>query len=421
MDHPMTDTVDTTELADITSHDTFVEGIPHDTFRHLRDNDPVSWWDEADGSGFWSITRFDDVRQASHDYETFSSAKGIRLEEMDEEELQARRTLMEMDPPEHTNLRRLVNRLFTRRGVAAYEDTIRDIAKGVVDRALEKSEFDFVTDVARELPMRMLGRLMGLPDEDGDWLVRMGDQMIANTDPEFTDHVVDLTDTEEFHLLPFRSPAALELFNYADDLADERRSCPGEDLVSKMLAPTKAGDPLPDHEFKNFFALMVAAGNDTTRYSIAHATKELIDRPELLARLQAEPEMIESATEEFLRFASTTMHFRRTAIRDIEFRGRQISEGDKVLLWYISANFDDRKFGDPYSLDITRDPNDHVTFGAGGPHFCLGAWLGRLEVRVALEELIPRIATIEQTGELERLRSNFINGIKHLPVRVTAA
>jgi len=415
----MTETAPRAELADIASHDTFVEGVPHYTFAYLRDHDPVSWWDEEDGRGFWSLTRFDDLRYASHNHELFSSAKGIRLEDMDDEELHARRTLMEMDPPEHTNLRRLVNRLFTRRGVGAYEDTIRDIAAGVVDRALEKKEFDFVTDVARELPMRMLGRLMGLPDEDGDWLVTMGDQMIANSDPEFTEHVVDKTDTEEFHLLPFRSPAALELFDYADDLAGERRACPGEDLVSKMLLPTKAGDPLPDHEFKNFFALMVAAGNDTTRYSIAHAVRELIDRPELLARLRNEPEMIDSASEEFLRYAATTMHFRRTATTDIDLHGKTIREGDKVLLWYISANFDDRQFEDPFTLNIDRNPNDHVTFGAGGPHFCLGAWLGRLEVRVALEELVPRIAAIEQTGDIERLRSNFINGIKHMPVRVT--
>ncbi|MCP5028761.1 MAG: cytochrome P450 [Actinomycetia bacterium] len=408
----------TIELADITSHDTYVDGVPHDTFRYLRAEKPVSWWDEEDGRGFWSVVRHADVKVVSHDHETFSSAQGIRLEDMEPDELESRRTLMEMDPPDHTNLRRLVSRLFTRGKVGAYEDTIREIAVDIIDRAFAMGEFDFVTEVARELPMRMLGRLMGLPDADGDWLVRMGDQMIANSDPEFTDHVVDQTDTDEFRLLPFRSPAGLELFDYADGLMAERRARPGEDLVSKMLEPTKAGEPLPDHEFKNFFALMVAAGNDTTRYSIAHATKALIDNPGVLAQLQAQPEQFETATEEFLRWATTTMHFRRTVTRDTELGGSRLKAGDKLLMWYISANYDEEAFTNPYDLDIAREPNDHVTFGAGGPHFCLGAWLGRLEVRVALEEIVPRLVGIEQTGPVERLRSNFINGIKHLPVKV---
>ncbi|MCP3909830.1 MAG: cytochrome P450 [Actinomycetia bacterium] len=406
------------DLADITSHDTFVEGIPHDTFRYLRAENPVSWWDEEDGRGFWSVVRYADVKTISHEHETFSSAQGIRLEDMEPDELEARRTLMEMDPPDHTNLRRLVSRLFTRGKIAAYEKTIRDISVDIIDRAFAMGEFDFVTEVARELPMRMLGRLMGLPDSDGDWLVRMGDQMIANTDPEFTEHVVDQTDTDEFRLLPFRSPAARELFDYAEGLMAERRANPGEDLVSKMLEPTKAGDPLPDHEFKNFFALMVAAGNDTTRYSIAHSMKALISRPDILALLHSQPELFESATEELLRWSTTTMHFRRTATRDTELGGSRIKAGDKLLMWYISANYDEDEFIDPYELNIVRNPNEHVTFGAGGPHFCLGAWLGRLEVRVALEEIVPRLAAIEQTGPLERLRSNFINGIKHLPVKV---
>ena len=407
------------DLADITKHDTFVEGVPHETFKHLRDNDPVSWWDEDDGAGFWAVTRFDDVWTVSHDYDTFTSTKGIRIEDMDEEETESRRTLMEMDPPEHTALRLLVNKLFTRRGVLLYEDTIRDIARSIVDSAFEKGEFDFVTDVARELPMRMLGRLMGLPDADGDWLVTKGDQMIANSDPEFTEHVVDQVDTEKYRLLPFRSPAAIELFDYADGLIAERRGGDGTDLVTKMLAPTKAGNPLPDAEFKNFFALMVAAGNDTTRYSIAHSIKALIDHPEVLAKLQAEPESFDTATEEMLRWSTTTMHFRRTATKDTELNGTKIAAGDKVLMWYMSANFDDRQFENPYTLDISREPNYHCTFGGGGPHFCLGAWLGRLETRIALEEIVPRLKSIEQTGPEARLRSNFINGIKHLPVKVT--
>jgi cytochrome P450 len=406
-------------LDDITSHDTYLDGVPHDTFRRLRDEDPVSWWEEDDGSGFWSITRYDDVKAVSHDWATFTSSRGIRLEEMDDDELASRQTLMEMDPPDHTALRRLVNRAFTRRAVAEYEEAIRGIAREVVDQALQSTEFDFVTEVARELPMRMLGRLMGLPDSDGDHLVDLGDQMIANSDPEFTDHVVDQSDTDEFRLLPFRSPAAREIYRYAEQVAIDRRQNPGDDLVSRMLAPTTTGEPLSDNEFKNFFALMVAAGNDTTRYSIVHALMALMDRPGLLGQLGDEPDRIGGGTEEFLRWASTTMHFRRTAVRDVELHGKQIRAGDKVVVWYVSANYDDRVFTDPYELNLDRQEVDQVAFGAGGPHFCLGAWLARLEVRVALEELLPKISTIEQVGEVERLRSNFIHGVKHLPVAVT--
>lgn len=411
----------TAELADITRHDTFAAGVPHDTFRWLRSNEPVSWWEEDDGSGFWAVTRYDDLLKVSKDHATFTSSRGIRLEEMAPDELEARRTLMEMDPPQHTELRRMVNRLFTRGAVQDYEETIRDLTVGILDRVLPSGEFDFVDEVARELPMRMLGRLMGVPDADGDWLVRMGDQMIGNTDPEFTDHVVDQTDTEEYRLLPFRSPAAVELFDYANELARERRRNLGDDLISRMLSPTREGRPLSDLEFKNFFVLMVAAGNDTTRYSIVHSLQALIDHPEAMNELRRDLSLLPTAVEEFLRWASTTMHFRRTVTMDTQLGGRQMSAGDKVLIWYISANYDEDQFPDPYTFDITRDPNDHVTFGRNSPHLCIGAWLARLEMRVVFEELLPRIEQVEPAGPVERLRSNFINGVKHMPVRVRLA
>ena len=407
--------------ADLTSHDTFVAGVPYATFDRLRSEDPVSWWDEPDGSGFWAITRYHDVIRANHAWDTFTSREGIRLEEMDAEETEARRTMMELDPPDHTRLRRLVNRGFTRNTVDRYTDAIGDLARSVIVEALRHDEFDFVTEIARQLPMRMLGRLLGVPDADAEQLVVWGDQLLSNTDPEYTDHVVDLTDTEEFRLIPFRSPAGLEVFRYAQAAAALRRTQPTDDVISRLLAPTSDGTPLSDLEFNNFFALLVAAGNDTTRYTITGGLMALLDHPAQLARLRGDPSLIPAAVEEILRWTTVTMHFRRTATRDVEVGDRLIREGDKVVLWWMGADYDERAFEDPYRFDIGRTPNDHVAFGRNGPHLCLGAWLARMEVRLTLEELLPRVAAIELAGPPERLRSNFISGIKHLPVRVKLA
>jgi len=406
---------------DLTDPDVYRAGVPHATFQRLRDDDPISWWEEHDGSGFWSVTRYQDIIDVNRDFKTFTSRQGIRLEEMDEEETAARRTMMELDPPEHTRLRRLVQGGFTRRVVQSYEEAIRVLAGAVLDDAMPKGRFDFVTDVARQLPMRMLGRLLGAPEQDYGFLVDRGDAMIGNADPEFTQHVVDQSDTADFRLMPFRSPAALELFEYAQSLADDRRAHPRDDVVTRLLAPTMDGEPLTDLEFKNFFALLVAAGNDTTRYSMAGGLLALIDHPDQFARLHDQPELLPAAVEEMLRWTSVTMHFRRTATRDIEVHGRTIHAGDKVVLWWISGDFDHRQFPDPYRFDITRDPNEHLAFGRGGPHRCIGEWLARLEIRVTLEELLPRVADLRLAGPVDRLRSNFISGIKHLPVDVTAA
>jgi cytochrome P450 len=403
---------------DITDPDVYRSGVPHATFERLRREDPISWWDEQDGSGFWAVTRYDDIVALNRDFRSFTSQQGIRLEEMDTEETEARRTLMELDPPEHTRLRRLVQGGFTRRMVASYEDAIRELAKVVLDDALPQRRFDFVTDVARQLPMRMLGSLLGAPEEDYDWLVAHGDAMIGNSDPEFTEHVVGQVDTEAFRLMPFRSPSGIELFEYAQRMADARRAEPRDDVVTKMLAPTMDGEPLTDLEFKNFFTLMVAAGNDTTRYTAAAGLLALIDHPDQLQLLQERPELMGTAVEEILRWTSVTMHFRRTATRDVEVHGKRIRAGDKVLLWWISGDFDDAQFPDPYRFDITRDPNEHLAFGRGGPHRCIGEWLARLELRVTLEEMLPRVASVDVTGPIERMRSNFISGIKHLPIEV---
>jgi cytochrome P450 len=408
-------------LVDITSHDTFVHGVPRGTFRFLRENDPVHWTEEPSGGrGFWSLTTYDDVLFASRNTDIFSSRLGIRLEDMDPDETEARRTLMEMDSPEHTRLRRLVSRPFAPKSVNEYEDVIRQLAVEVLDSLNGEREFNFVQRVARELPMRMLGRLLGLPDEDLDWLVLRGDALIGNTDPDFTEFVVDQVDTSEYRLLPFRSPVALELFEYATQALAERRITPTHDILSALLEPTADGETLDDLALRNFFTLMVAAGNDTTRYTMTGGLLALIENPEIFTAIPTMTlEQRKSLIDEMLRWTTATMHFRRTVTTDTELNGKQLKAGDKVVLWYTSANDDEKHFDDPGTFQPDRSPNDHVAFGLHSPHLCLGAHLARLEMRVLFEEIASRWESVELLEEPERLRSNFISGIKNLPIRVT--
>ncbi len=404
--------------ADITDHDVYTQGVPHATFLRLRTESPVSFTEEQDGRGFWSITRYDDVLYVSRSTNLFSSAKGIRLEDMDDEETEARRTIMELDPPAHSRYRRLVSRPFSPRAVADYESSVRELAREVLEDVRGETSFDFVSRVARQLPMRMLGTLLGLPEQDLDWLVDRGDALIGNTDADFTDYVVDQVDTSDYRLLPFRSPVALELFEYAEGAMAARRTHPTDDVLTSLLQPTVDGDLLGDEQLKNFFTLMVAAGNDTTRYSMAAGMKTLADRPTLLDSLRADPAAIRVAIDEMLRWSSTTMHFRRTATQDVELRDQTIRAGDKVVVWYVSANFDAEQFDEPFGFDATRTPNDHVAFGLHSPHLCLGAHLARLEMRVLFEELLPLLDSVRVTRS-ERLRSNFISGFKRLEVEAT--
>ena len=405
--------------ADITSHDTFAQGVPHATFERLRRDEPVCWIERNEGLGFWAVTRHEDVITINRDHARFSSAHGIRIEDQTADEVEARRTFQETDPPVHTRARLHLNRAFSKKIIAAYEEQVRELAVGILDEALAQSEFDAVKMIARKLPMQILGRVLGLPDEDLDWLVDKGDALIANTDPDFTDHVIDQVNTDEYRFYPFRSPAGKDLYDYAEKQAALRRDQNTDDLLSLFLAPMKNGETFSDLEFKNAFALLVSAGNDTTRYSITSSIKAIIDHPELLDTFRTLDEsQWPNTVEEMLRWASPTMYFRRTATEDVDFKGHHIKQGDKVILWFVSANRDHTVFADPFQIDISRDPNPHLAFGQGGVHACLGMWLARLELRVVLQELVQRISAIEQTTSETFLRSNFIGGIKSLPVAV---
>jgi cytochrome P450 len=407
---------------DLSSQDAFNNGPPLATFARLRREDSLAWTPEHEGRGFWSVTRRDDILALNREGGGLSSAQGIRMEDQSKEEFEARKTFQETDPPHHTAVRMIVNPAFHRKSVARYEDQIRALVCEMLDDALAAGEFDGVETIARRLPMLMLAQIMGVPREDAQWLVAKGDSLISNADPDYTEFVVDKVDTEAYRLLPFRAPAAVELFDYANDLL--ARMDKGEELGVLSIvhrAMTEQGVMSRD-EFRNFFCLLVAAGNDTTRYSIASSLHALANEPRLLAQMQA-PGFADwdLATQELIRRASPTSHFRRTAVRDIELHGKRISTGDKVVLWFLSANYDDSVIPNPQTIDLTRSPNPYLAFGQGGPHVCLGMWLARLEVKIVLQEAARRIARLEQTAPHDYLRSNFILGIKRLPLRATAA
>ena len=405
---------------DLSSHDSFICGPPHQTFARLRSEAPVIWCDYAGGKGFWSVTRHEDISRLLRDYALMSSARGIRMEDQTYEEYLARRTFQETDPPEHTRTRSVVVKAFTGPVVAQFEPQIRQLCDQILSAALAKGEFDAVADIARQLPMRMLGQILGTPDSDLDWLVTKGDQLIANTDADYTDKVLDKTDTEAYRLMPFRSPAGADLFDYAQRLmADKARRGDNSGILNLIMQPDADGNTISETEFRNFFCLLVAAGNDTTRYSIAAALHALANQPGLMEQLHSgTDELWKTAPDEFIRWASPAMYFRRTAMRDFELHGQTIRKDDKVLLWFVSANRDDSVFESPFVVDPARSPNRHLSFGQGGPHVCLGMWLARLEIRVLLQEFVVRVRRMEQTGPHAYLRSNFVGGIKRLPVRV---
>jgi cytochrome P450 len=406
--------------ADLSSHDAFVNGAPYNTFARMRREDPVAWCDYPDGKGFWSLTRHADILEANRNNQIFSSARGIRMEDQTYEEYLARRTFQETDPPEHTRVRILVAKAFSKPVVALFEEQIRQICDDILDQVLPQGEFDAVKSVARQLPMRMLGQIIGTPDEDLEWLVEKGDALIANTDSDFTDLVLDKADTDAYRLMPFRSPAGAELFDYAKRLMhDKRKRGDTSGVLNLILQPDREGNVISEEEFRNFFCLLVAAGNDTTRYSIAAGLHALASHPHLLNELQGGDDSLwETMPDEVIRWASPTLYFRRTATQDIELHGKTIREGDKVLLWFASGNRDEEAFDRPFEVDFRRSPNRHMSFGQGGAHVCLGMWLARLEVRCLFQEFAKRVKSMRQIEPHQYLRSNFIGGIKSMPVAV---
>ncbi|RRR84349.1 cytochrome P450 [Streptomyces sp. RP5T] len=409
---------------DLANLDHFTDGVtPWRMFHTLRHEDPVHWQpEEAPNSGFWAVTRHSDIARVDRDAQTFTSTRFVNLEEVDEDQIRKRASILELDGVRHRALRSVIQRQFGAGVIGGYTDFLRGLTAKTLDAALAKGTFDFVKEVSADFPINVLARLLDVPPEDNQQLIDWGNRIIGNTDPDYADVLLHSAESEQYRDLPFRSPASLEVFAYGRELARQRRGGEGTDLVSQLVNTTpRDGIPLSPQDFDNYFLLLVVAGNETTRHTITHSMLALLQHPEQLARLRDDPSLIPTAVEEFLRWASPVYHFRRTATRDVELGGKQVREGDKVVMWYASGNRDEEVFGNPYDFDVAREDNDHVTFGKGSPHLCLGNLLARTEIRIMFEELIPRLADIRLAGEVPRVRSNFVNGIKKLPVEVTLA
>ena len=407
---------------DLTDLDAFARNEGWAMLDTLRAEDPVHWTDEAaPNHGFWAVTKHADICAVDKDPETFTSTKYVNLEEVDDDLMDLRRSILETDGLRHRALRKLIQREFTPGPlVRKYEDFLRGLTKVTVHNALQNDEFDFVELISADFPIQVLVRLLDVPVEDTGKLIDWGNQMIGNTDPDYSEHLITDPDSDQYKHLPFRSPAALEVFEYGRDLARQRKGKDGTDLISILVNRTpEDGEPMTASDFDNYFLLLVVAGNETTRHTISQSMLALIENPDQLQTLQEQPELIPSAVEEFLRWASPVYHFRRTATRDAELGGKRIKKDDKVVMWFASGNRDADVFDDPYRFDVTRTNIDHVTFGKGSPHLCLGNALARMEIRLLFTELIPRLASIELGGDVTRVRSNFVNGIKKFPVRVT--
>ena len=384
------------------------EGPPHATFRRLRAEAPVSWHERDGDAPFWAFTKYKDVFAASLDQKTFSSARrGAIFRSWNEEEYEAQKgMLINRDPPEHTKYRRLVSLGFSGRMIRRLEGHVRTITGKIIDQVAHAGECDFVASVSAELPLQVIVELVGVPLADRHRVLQWSNQMLAYDDPEY-------------QLDPFTPKiAAAELFMYANELAADRVAHPRDDLASELIHADVDGHGLTAEEFNSFFMLLLVAGNETTRNLVSGGLLALIEHPEQHARLLADPSLLPTAVEEMLRWVTPVNLFQRTATRDVELRGHTIRAGDKVVLFYASANRDEEMFPDADRFDVGRSPNEHLAFGIG-PHFCLGANLARLEISVMFEELLRRLPDIQLAGPVERLRSNFINGIKRMPVRFT--
>ncbi len=393
---------------DLANPDHFRPGVPHAAFRRLRREAPVHFHPERDGPGFWVLTKHADVKHVSKSPDVFSSwLGGTNIPTLPPEALAQIRVLMlNMDPPAHRRFRNIVNKAFTPRMVAALLPRVRRMARRIVNGVCEKGECEFVNDVAAHLPMEVICEMMGIPEEDRAGIYETTNKLIGFDDPEYRSSVDDARH------------ASLAMFLYAAKMAERARREPGDDLATTLLQAEVDGQKLSELEYNSFFMLLCVAGNETTRTVTSNGTLALLQHPDQRRRVQQDPGLLDSAVEEILRFEPAVHYFRRTARRDVEIRGQRIREGEKVTLWYPAANRDEDVFADPDVFDVGRTPNDHLAFGIG-EHFCLGANLARMELRLILGEVIRRLPDLELAAPVRRLRSNFVNGVKEMRVRFT--
>jgi cytochrome P450 len=412
--------VESVDLSDLEFW-TLPEADREGAFALLRRERPMSFHAEFEpppevplprGPGYWAVTRHADVLEASRRSDLFCSGQGIQIPDLPAEMNEFFGSMIAMDEPRHGRLRRIVSRGFTPKALGSLEADVQRRAAAVVDRVIEKGECDFVTEIAAPLPLEIICDMMGIPESQTQLVFDQTNIILGLGDPEY--------------VTPGKNPlvAALEagqcLAELMKEIAKDRIGNPGDDLTSELVNAEIDGDTLGEQELASFFVLLVAAGNETTRNAISHGMKALCDHPDERRKWAADFEGVApTAVEEIVRWASPVIHFRRTATRDTELGGQAIAEGQKIVLWYNSANRDEAVFDDPFRFDVTRKPNEHVGFGGPGAHYCLGAKLARREITVMFRELFRRLPDLEISGEPERLLSNFIHGIKRMPCSFT--
>ncbi|GAA3815273.1 cytochrome P450 [Amycolatopsis tucumanensis] len=399
----------------------FARGVPHDELRRLRDSEPVAWQEEHEvldwpsGPGYWAVTRYADVKHVLRTPEVFSSWLGatqIRDPEPDDLTF-IRRMILNMDPPEHNRLRRIVAAVFTRRRLERSAEQIAERARALIGAVVPRGRCDLPVEVTDDFPLLNLADLIGVPPRDRGLLLKWTNRVIGYQDPE---HAEVVRGPDGKPLNP-RSPALLaDMFDYAQELAEAKRRDPADDLMTALVQATVDGRSLDDAELRMFFFLMVIAGNDTVRSALPGGVLALVQNPAEYRRLRADSSLLPSAVEEMLRWHPPVLTFRRTAAVDTELGGQRIAAGDKVVVYFASAHYDERQFPDPHRFDVSRTPNDHLAFGQG-PHLCLGAHFGRLQMRVFFREFLTMLPEVRLDGEVRRLTSNFINGVTHLPLR----
>ncbi|MET8249326.1 cytochrome P450 [Streptomyces sp. NPDC005202] len=401
----------------------YASGIPHEAFRRLRDENPVSWQEEHEvgdwpaGPGFWAVTRYADVVRVLKSPAEFSSWLGAtQIRDPDPADLPfIRRMILNLDPPEHMRLRRIVGRAFNPRRVERFAADVAGRARRLVDAVVERGECDLPVDITDDFPLRNLADLLGVPESDRRMLLEWTNRVIGYQDPE---HAEIIRGPDGKPVNP-RSPAMLQdMFGYAQQLAEFKRKHPADDVMTALATAEVDGHRLTDPELEMFFFLLCVAGNDTVRSAGPGGVLAFAQHPDQRRLLLDRPELLDSAIEESLRWHPPVLSFRRTATADVELAGQRIRAGDKVVVFHCSAHFDERRFADPMRFDVTRSPNDHVAFG-DGPHVCLGAHFARLQLRALYREVLWRLPDLEPAGPADRLVSNFINGVKHLPVRFT--
>ena len=394
--------------------DAFERGCPHEMFELLRREAPVFWQEAAQGSGYWAITKYEDVRNISrHPMEFSSERQGSLIRDPDPAMLAfTRQIMLSMDPPRHRQYRALVNKAFTPRMVDGLRPRIRQMCRQIVNQVIERGECDFVEDLASPLPMLVICEMMGVPEEDRRHVYEIGNKMVGFDDPEYHDGQtlemkIDAGEGQQY---------ATEMFLYAVRLREKALSHPGNDLASALVNTELEGRKLTAEEFNFFFLLLLIAGNETTRTVTSNGMISLLDHPDQLRALKQDISLLDSAVEEILRYSPAVHSFRRTTTEPTEIRGQEIPEDAKLILWYPSANRDEEVFDDPQRFDIRRTPNDHLAFGYG-EHYCLGANLARMELQEIFREVVTRVDGMERTAAPRRLRSNFINGVKEMQVR----